>query len=49
MTTSPQENLMTWLRDAYAMERHQAIEFTERIAALVPTLTQQYFDREAAR
>ncbi len=30
MTTSPQENLMTWLRDAYAMERHQAIESTEK-------------------
>ena len=30
MTTSPQETLMQWLRDAYAMERHQAIESTER-------------------
>jgi ferritin-like metal-binding protein YciE len=30
MTTSPQETLMQWLRDAYAMERQQAIESTEK-------------------
>lgn len=30
MTTTPQENLMHWLRDAYAMERQQAIESTEK-------------------
>ena len=30
MTTTPHENLMTWLRDAYAMERQQAIESTEK-------------------
>lgn len=30
MTTSPQDTLMHWLRDAYAMERQQAIESTEK-------------------
>jgi ferritin-like metal-binding protein YciE len=30
MTTTPEEHLMTWLRDAYAMERQQAIESTEK-------------------
>ncbi len=30
MTTNPQETLMQWLRDAYAMERQQSIESTEK-------------------
>jgi ferritin-like metal-binding protein YciE len=30
MTTTAKENLMTWLRNAYAMEREQAIESTEK-------------------
>jgi ferritin-like metal-binding protein YciE len=30
MTTTRDENLMAWLRDAYAMEKQQAIESTEK-------------------
>jgi ferritin-like metal-binding protein YciE len=30
MTSNPEQNLMSWLRDAYAMERQQSIESTEK-------------------